>query len=81
MKAPITLSKLGMYARISALTVIYYTLLGHVIETLHSPKTAAHFLGLITLQFSVCVVLDIYITRRKKSTAPSGDGAKNGDVK
>ena len=69
MKAPITLSKFGTYVLTSALFVVLYTMLGHLIETLHSPKTIMQFLVLFVLHLSLSVVFHIYITRRKKSRA------------
>lgn len=70
MKAPITLSKFGSYALLSALFVLVYSMMGHLIETLHSPKTIKHSLVLYVLHLSLSVVFHIYITRKKKSPAP-----------
>ena len=70
MNAPITLSKFGTYALTSALFVVLYTMLGHLIETLHSPKTIMQFLVLFVLHLSLSVVFHIHVTRRKESPAP-----------
>ena len=70
MKAPITLSRFGSYALISALCVLAYSMMGYLIETLHSPKTIKQALELYVLQLSLTVVIHIYITRRKISPAP-----------
>ena len=69
MKAPITLSEFGKYALTSALFVVSYTVLGHLIETLSSPKTIKDFIVLFVLSLGLSVVFHIYINRRKKSSA------------
>lgn len=70
MKAPITLLKFGSYALLSALFVLVYSIMGHLIETLHSPKTIKHSLVLYVLHLSLSVAIHLYIHRRKKSPAP-----------
>ena len=70
MKAPITLSKFGSYAFVSALCVLTYSMMGYLIETLHSPKTIKQALVLYVLQLSLTVLFHIYIERRKKSPEP-----------
>ena len=62
------MSKFGTYGLTSILFVITYTMLGHLIETLHSPKTIEQFLVLFVLHLSLSVVLHIWMTRRKKSS-------------
>lgn len=56
MKAPITLSKFGTYAFLSAMFVLIYSMMGHLIETLHSPKTIKHSLVLYVIHLSLSVV-------------------------
>lgn len=71
MKAPITLLEFGKYALASALFVVSYTVLGHLIETLSSPKTIKDFIVLFVLSLGLSVVFHIYMNRRKKSSAQS----------
>ena len=70
MKAPINLPKFGSYALTSALFVVVYTMLGHLIETLHSPKTIKQILVLFVLHLSLSVVFHIYMSRGKNPPAP-----------
>ena len=69
MKTPISLSRFGTYAYISALFVLAYSMLGYLIETLHSPKTIEQSLVLYVLHLVLCVAFDIYRNRRKNSPA------------
>lgn len=69
MKAPMTMSKFGNYALTSALFVFAYSMLGHLIETLHSPKTIKQALVLYVFHLSLMVVIHLYRNRRKKSSA------------
>ena len=71
MKVSITLSEIGKYALTSALFVFAYSMLGHLIETLHSPKTIKQALALYALHLSLMVVIHLYRNRRKNSSAQS----------
>ena len=70
MKAPITLSKFGSFALAAALFVLAYSMLGHMFETLHSPRTFKQIIVFFVLHLSLSVVFHIFISRRKKSSAP-----------
>ena len=69
MKASIPLPKFGRYALASALFVLAYSMLGHLIETLHSPKTIKQALILYVLHLGLSIMFHIYIDRKKKSSA------------
>ena len=73
MKAPITLSKLGTNALASALFVLLYAILTHLLGMSRSPTTIEQFLVLFLLQFGMNIVIDFYRNRRKKSPAPPED--------
>ena len=69
MKTPITLSRFGSFALISALFVLVYSMLGHLFETLHSPKTIKQSLVLYVLHLGLSIVFYVFIDRKKKSSS------------
>ena len=83
MKVSITLSQCGAYAFSSALFVLIYAMLTHLIGMSRSPTTIEQLLVLFVLQLGTNIAIDFYRSRRKKSPAPPSDGddSDNGNVK
>ena len=69
MKAPITFPNFGRYALASTLFVPAYSMLGHLFETLHSPKTIKQALVFYVLHLGLSVMFHIYMERRRKLSA------------
>ena len=70
MKVPITLSKFCTYAFTSALFVLIFAMLTHLLGMSRSPTTIDQFIVLFVLQFGTNIVIDFYRNRRKKPSAP-----------
>ena len=70
MKVPITLSKFCTYAFTSALFVLLFAMLTHLLEMSRRPTTIEHLLVLFVLQFGTSIAVDFYRNWKKKSPTP-----------
>ena len=70
MKVPITLSKFCTYVFTSALFVLLFAMLTHLLGTSRRPTTIEHLLVLFVLQFGTSIAVDFYRNWKKKPPTP-----------